>query len=214
MGVEDTVLLSTSYFGPIQYFSKFILHPHRYIEQFDHYTRQTYRNRCVIAGANGSLALSIPVLKGVQHKTRVKDVRIDNSRDWRKLHWKGMESAYRQSPFFEYYMDDIHSLLQKPHRFLLELNLDVLDYLLDALEIPGTYTLTGEYIKPGSMPFVDKRESIHPRADAALDPYFRAEPYAQVFADRSGFLENLSILDLLFNEGPAALMILEKCTGS
>ena len=214
MGAEDTVLLSTSYFGPVQYFSKFILYPFRYIEQFDHYAKQTYRNRCVIAGANGSLVLSIPVRKGANHKTPVKEVRIDYSRDWRKLHWKGLESSYRQSPFFEYYMEDLHTLLQKSHLFLLDLNLEILDYMLAALDISGTYTLTSEYGKPGSLSCVDNRENIHPKADAGLDPYFRAEPYAQVFGERSGFLKNLSIVDLLFNEGPRARTILEKCVRS
>ena len=94
MGAEETVLLSTSYFGSIQYFTKFLLYPHRYIERYDHYTKQTYRNRCNIFGANGVLSLSIPVLKGPLHKTYVKDIRIDYSKNWRKLHWKGIESAY------------------------------------------------------------------------------------------------------------------------
>jgi hypothetical protein len=137
MGAENTVLLSTTYFGPIQYFTKFILYPNRLIEQFDHYSKQSYRNRCIIYGANGALTLSIPVLKGPGQKTRVMDIRIDYSRNWRKLHWKGIESAYRHSPFFEFYMDDIQAFLEKKHDFLLDLNLDILDYLLEAVEITG-----------------------------------------------------------------------------
>ena len=211
MGEEKTVLLSSSYFGPIQYFTKFLLFPDRIIEQFDHYGKQTYRNRCRIYGANGILTLSIPVLKGSEHKTLVKDIRIDYSRNWRKLHWKSMESAYRHSPFFEFYMDDIRALLDRKHTYLLDLNLEVLDRLLDALEIAGNYSLTQGFGGTGSGHFIDLREAIHPKVDPSEDQYFRAEPYAQVFADRMGFKENLSIIDLLFNAGPDAGMILEKC---
>jgi hypothetical protein len=211
MGAENTVLLSTTYFGPIQYFTKFILYPNRLIEQFDHYSKQSYRNRCIIYGANGALTLSIPVLKGPGQKTRVMDIRIDYSRNWRTLHWKGIESAYRHSPFFEFYMDDIQAFLEKKHDFLLDLNLDILDYLLEAVEITGKYSLTKEYVEPSAGHFTDARHTIHPKVDYAGDMHFSAVPYAQVFSDRLGFLGNLSILDLMFNEGPNAGMIMEKC---
>jgi hypothetical protein len=211
MGAENTVLLSTTYFGPIQYFTKFILYPNRLIEQFDHYSKQSYRNRCIIYGANGALTLSIPVLKGPGQKTRVMDIRIDYSRNWRKLHWKGIESAYNQSPFFEFYMDDIRAFLEKKYDFLLDLNLELLDYLLESHEIPGKYSLTKEYVEPSSGSIMDARFTIHPKLDYADDMHFSAIPYAQVFSDRLGFLGNLSILDLMFNEGPNAGMIMEKC---
>ncbi len=211
MGAEDTVLLSISYFGSIQYFTKFLLYPRRIIEQFDHYTKQTYRNRCRIYGANGMLTLSVPVLKGPHHKTYVRDIRIDYSKNWRKLHRKGIESAYRHSPYFEFYMDEIWSLLDKKHEFLLDLNLEILDYLLEVMEVNGDYSLTDAYLEPGSLPAVDFREVIHPKKELADDPCFRAEPYPQVFAERSGFQENLSLIDLLFNEGPNAVPILERC---
>jgi hypothetical protein len=209
MRLEDSVLLSTSYFGPIQYFTKFLLFPNRIIERFDHYTRQTYRNRCNIYGANGIITLSIPVMKGPRHGTYVKDIRIDYSKNWRKLHWKGIESAYRHSPFFEFYMDDIQNFLEKQYEFLLDLNLDILDYLLGALEITGSYSLTEEFIGNDERNN-DFRETIHPRVKHSEDPFFRAESYHQVFADRMGFKENLSIIDLMFNEGSNARLILEK----
>ena len=133
MGPDNTVLLSTSYFGPVQYFTKFLLFPQRVIERFDNYTKQTYRNRCKIYGANGIITLSVPVLKGPSHKTHVRDIRIDYSKNWRKLHWKGIESAYRHSPFCEFYMDDIRAFLEMQHGFLLDINLEILDYLLESL---------------------------------------------------------------------------------
>ncbi|MFC2098414.1 WbqC family protein [Bacteroidota bacterium] len=209
MGAEDTVLLSTSYFGSIQYFTKFLLYPNRYIERYDHYTKQTYRNRCNIFGANGVLSLSIPVLKGPLHKTYVKDIRIDYSKNWRKLHWKGIESAYMHSPFFEFYMDDISKFLEKQHEFLLDLNTEFLEYLLELLEIDGSYTYTEGFIESGD--FTDCRDTIHPKKSPLNDPSFISSPYSQVFADRLGFQENLSIIDMLFNEGPNARAVLENC---
>lgn len=209
--MESTVLLSTSYFGPVQYFSKFLLYPGRIMERFDHYTRQSYRNRCYIYGANGLLALSIPVRKGPAQKTPVRDIRIDYGKNWRKLHWKGIESAYRHSPFFEFYMDDVRRFLEGSHEFLLDLNLEILDYLLDALEIEGGYALSDRFNPPGNGFSTDCRELIHPKRDCTEDPEFIAEPYAQVFQQQHGFLPNMSIMDLLFNEGPLARTVLEKC---
>jgi len=210
MNAEDTVLLCTSYFGPIQYFTKFLIYPNRVLEQYDHYTKQTYRNRCNIFGANGILSLSIPVLKGKQHKSHLKDIRIDYTKNWRKLHWKGMESAYRHSPFFEFYMDDVQSILKKQHNFLIDLNLEIMDYLLEALDIEGNYSLTDEFVEAGKTKFIDCRESIHPKKMISDDKNYRTEPYAQVFSVRIGFQENLSVIDLLFNEGPNAGGILEN----
>ena len=210
MGKEITVLLGTSYFGPIQYFTKFLLSPRRIIERFDHYTKQTYRNRCNIYGANGILSLSVPVQKGAEHKSYVRDVRIDYAKKWRKLHWKGIESAYRHSPFFEFYMDDIQAFLEKKHEFLLDLNLDVLEYLLEVLDIDTGYKLSQEFVEETALNVIDLRESIHPKRAWSEDPQFMPEPYQQVFADRMGFRANLSVIDLLFNEGPDARAVLEK----
>lgn len=208
MNSEDTVLLSTSYFGSVQYFTKFLLYPFRIIERFDHYTKQTYRNRCLILGANGVLPLSIPVHKGPLHKTYVKDIRIDYSKDWRKLHWKGIESAYMHSPFFEFYMDEIRTFLEKEHVFLLDLNSKILNYLLDTLEVDGSYSYTDKF--NDSEAVADFRDSIHPKKNPEDDPRFLVRPYPQVFADRLGFKSNLSIIDLLFNEGPNARAVLEQ----
>jgi hypothetical protein len=209
--MENTVLLSTAYFGPIRYFSRFLLFPQRIIERFDNYSKQSYRNRCRIYGANGILSLSIPVLKGPAHKTLVRDIRIDYSKNWPKLHWKGIESAYMHSPFFEFYMDDIRAILEKQHKFLLDINLETLDYLLECLEIDGGYTLSETFTESGGRGFIDCRENIHPKREAGDDEFFRAEPYNQIFSERFGFQADLSIIDLLFNEGPNAGSVLENC---
>jgi hypothetical protein len=114
------------------------------------------------------------------------------------------------SPFFEFYMDEIRILLEKKPGFLLELNLEILDFLLEILEISGTYSLTDKFIESGSDYLKDSREIIHPKKDCGADLDYRSQPYPQVFADRLGFQENLSIIDLIFNEGPNARSILEK----
>jgi len=211
MDPQDTAILSTAYFAPVQYFTKFLQYSSRIIERYDNYTKQTYRNRCRIPGANGILTLSIPVLKGEKHKTYVRDIRIDHSKNWQKLHWKGIESAYMHSPFFEFYLDDIRLLLEKNHRYLLELNLEILDFLLGTLEISRDYELSNEFIESGEEYKYDFRETIHPKKNLNKDSHFFAEPYSQVFSDRFGFQENLSIIDLIFNEGPNARFVLEKC---
>jgi len=207
---KDTAVLGTAYFAPVHYFTKFLQYPSRIIERYDHYTKQTYRNRCNILGANGILTLSIPILKGTDHKTYVKDIRIDYSKNWQKLHWKGIESAYMHSPFFEYYLDEIRLSLEKKPGFLIELNLEILDFLLDSLEITGGYGLSDDFIDTVPENFQDYREIIHPKKDTGTDQRYRPEPYPQVFSDKHGFQDNLSIMDLLFNEGPNARLVLEK----
>ena len=210
MQVQKAALLSTAYFGPIQYYAKFLAHETRIIEIHDHYTRQTYRNRCNIYGSNGILSLSIPVLKGPGHKSLVRDIRMDDTKKWKKLHWKGIESAYMHSPFFEFYMDEIQYFFIKDYKFLLDLNTDILRTILPQLEIDAEFTYTDEFVSNAGDHTVDYRELIHPKVGLSADPYFTPRPYPQVFSPKLGFLPNLSILDLLFNEGPNSRAILEK----
>jgi len=204
-------LLSISYLGPLQYFTKFLLHPVRIIEKYDHYIKQTYRNRCNIMGANGILPLSIPVLKGQAHKTFVQDIRIDNQKKWQKLHWRSIESAYRHSPFFEFYQDEFYPFYMQRFDFLLEFNTALLEIILQSLEIENTIKYSKEFIIADGEDYADYREAIHPKRDPFSDPFYIPVPYQQVFAERHGFKANLSIIDLLFNEGPNARSVLEEC---
>ena len=207
----DTALLSTSYLGPVQYFTKFLMHPVQIIEQYDHYVKQTYRNRSNIMGANGIIPLSIPVLKGQAHKTYVRDIRIDYDKKWQKLHWRSIESAYRHSPFFEFYMDEYSPFYEKRFEFLLDFNAALLEMILQALEIDNTIDYSRGFINAGREDYADYREAIHPKRDLSSDPLFVPVSYHQVFAERFGFKANLSIIDLLFNEGPNARSVLEQC---
>jgi len=208
----DTALLSIFYLGPVQYFSKFILHPLRIIEQYDNYIKQTYRNRCNILGANGILPLSIPVLKGHDRKTYVKDIRIDYNKKWQKLHWKSIESAYRHSPFFEFYMDEFYPFYERKFVFLLDFNASLLELVLQSLEIDMNLRYSSKFMDVPASDLADYRESIHPKRDPLSDPFFIPVTYRQVFSERLGFKANLSIIDLLFNEGPNARSVLEQCT--
>jgi hypothetical protein len=207
----DAVLLSIAYLGPVQYLSKFLIFPVRIIERYDHYSKQTYRNRCYIMGANRILPLSIPVLKGRAHKTFVRDIRIDYHKKWQKHHWRSIESAYRHAPFFEFYMDEFSPFYEQKFEFLMDFNVALLEVVLQSLEIDNTIRYSTEFIDVAVNDYADFREIIHPKRDEASDPFFVPVSYPQVFAERLGFKANLSIIDLLFNEGPNARSVLEQC---
>ena len=208
--MENTVLLSTAYFAPIQYYSKLIQFPNMMIEQFENYSKQSYRNRCNIFGANGELALTVPVVKASSKKILTKDVCISYDTDWQKLHWKGIESAYKSSPFYEFYIDDLVRFFDRKWDFLLDFNMEIQNEINSLIELDSTINKTEDYIEDVGK-LVDFRESIHPKASKSIiDPSFVSKEYYQVFSDKRGFIENLSILDLLFNMGPDSLMHLEQ----
>ena len=260
-------LLSTTYFGPVQWYQK--LNRHRcIIEQHDNFVKQTYRNRCVIASANGPQTLTVPIERYDGMKCAMRDIRISDHGNWRHLHWQALVSAYGETPFFEYYADDIRPFFEE-HRwkYLLDFNLDITHTLCSLLDVRPDLTLSDHYIDAdeticgggslsgaaagfeeankglngaaesfggavkgldgaaescggavkglggaaeslGSLSacslFVDYRDAIRPKHPLP-DAEFEARPYYQVRAQRHGFLPNLSVLDLLFNEGPEGI---------
>ena len=279
-------LLSTTYFGPVQWYQK--LNRHRcIIEQHDNFVKQTYRNRCVIASANGPQTLTVPIERYDGMKCAMRDIRISDHGNWRHLHWQALVSAYGETPFFEYYADDIRPFFEE-HRwkYLLDFNLDITHTLCSLLDVRPDLTLSDHYIDAdeticggGSLNataagfeeavkgldgaaesfgeavkglggavkglggangldgaaesfggavkglggansldgaaeslgsssacslFVDYRDAIRPKHPLP-DAEFEARPYYQVRAQRHGFLPNLSVLDLLFNEGPEGI---------
>ena len=261
-------LLSTTYFGPVQWYQK--LNRHRcIIEQHDNFVKQTYRNRCVIASANGPQTLTVPIERYDGMKCAMRDIRISDHGNWRHLHWQALVSAYGETPFFEYYADDIRPFFEE-HRwkYLLDFNLDITHTLCSLLDVRPDLTLSDHYIDAdeticgggglngaaacyggavkglggakglgeaaesfggavkgfggansldgaaeslGSSSacslFVDYRDAIRPKHPLP-DAEFEARPYYQVRAQRHGFLPNLSVLDLLFNEGPEGIFYL------
>ena len=207
-GGGASALLSTTYFGPIQWYQKLHRMP-CIIEQHDHFVKQTYRNRCVIATANGTQTLTVPIERYDGTKCPMRDIRISDHGNWRHLHWNALVSAYGETPFFEFYADDLRPFFEKHHTFLFDLNLDIMHTMCQLLDVRPQVTLSEQYIVLPSEDdaVVDFREAIrpkHPLPDADFNP----TPYYQVRAQRYGFLPNLSILDLLFNEGPEGIFYL------
>ena len=196
------VLLPTAYFGPTQYYSKLITYEEALIEHYEHFPKQTYRNRCTIYGANGELSLSIP-LKKRSERTHTKDIRISYEQPWPKLHWRSFESSYRCSPFFEFYEDDLAPFYEKQYEFLVDFNAELHQLVCDLLKIDNNTKPTEKYEKhPESMD--DLRNLISPKISHTEDAEYIPKPYTQVFINKYGFLPNLSIVDLLFNEGSSA----------
>ncbi|MDR1680889.1 MAG: WbqC family protein [Prevotellaceae bacterium] len=200
-------LFSTAYWAPVQYFAKLAEDSVALLEQHEHYIKQTYRNRCRIATANGVLTLTVPVTRTHGAKMPVRDVRIDYAEPWQQKHWKAIESAYRSSPFFEYYADDIRPFYERKEPFLFDLNERILHTALVLIGLKITIGYTGEYLP--AYAGGDFRALISPkRPCTAHDPQWKPQIYYQVFAPANGFAVNMSILDLLCNEGPNALAVL------
>jgi len=202
-----TSLLHPTYFGPIVQYAVIAQSDEIIFENHDNYQKQTYRNRTYIYGANGKLLLTIPI-KHIGNKGRqlYKDVRIENDFQWQLLHWKSLESAYRTSPFFEYYEDELVHLFEKRKEFLLDFNYECMEVICDCLQLDLSYTKTTSYQKEEEVLPNDLRVLVN----AKKKKTYPWDSYIQVFSDKYDFIPNLSILDLLFNEGTNALMYLEN----
>ncbi len=204
LGGASFAILSTAYLAPIQYYSKLIQYPKCIIDHCEHFTKQTYRSRCDIYSPNGSITLSVPLVKR-NHRQAVKDLKISYDFDWRKLHWRTLESSYRRSPFFEYFEDDLYPLYHdKKYDFLIDLNEALQHEILILLKQKSNYSFTSEYHK-NYTDADDYRTIISPKESLAKDEKFSIKTYSQVFETRHGFIPNLSIVDLLFNQGSRAL---------
>lgn len=202
------VLLSTTYFPSIEYCAQFIKNSQVFIEQHEHFIKQTYRNRTVILAANGPVPLIVPVVKGRGSKIKIKDLQIAYDEDWQRNHWRTIFSAYNSSPFFEFYADDFAPFFQKKYNYLLDLNMDILNILTELLEIEPEIKLTSDFENVHEN-CLNYREKFHPKLQSIDKASFKNIEYTQVFSDKLGFVPGLSILDLLFNTGPQAYSILE-----
>ena len=202
-----SALLSSTYFGPIQWYQKLNRYDNCLVEQYDHFVKQTYRNRCVIASTAGLQSLTVPTEAYEGPKCYMRDIRISDHGNWRHLHWNALASAYGESPFFEFYADDLRPFYEKHWDYLIDFNMAITQKMCELLDIHPSIKLSTSYTKAEETEFDDFRDVIRPKHPQP-DPTFSPRPYYQVFSDKNGFLPNLSILDLLFNEGNEAVLFL------
>ena len=205
------ILLSSAYLAPVQYYTK-LLHNNggtAYVEAFENYAKQTYRNRCMIADANGPLALTIPTEKTAEGKCLMRDIRISDHGNWRHQHWNALEAAYRHTPFFLYYEDDFRPFFEKKIAFLYDFNMQLTELVCSLIGLDVTLSPTDTY-RQDPVGMADFRTRITPKASWEDDERFRPVAYYQVFKEKHGFIPNLSIADLLFNMGPESILILNE----
>lgn len=204
-----SILVSTSYLPPISIISACFGSEKIIIEGFETYTKQTCRNHCVIYGPNGSQILSIPVYKIYGNHTMVKDIQISYSNPWQKIHWRSIETAYNNSPFFLYYRDKFEPFYRKRFDLLLELNMELLKVIFKILGSEKEIELTDHYSKqPDDLS--DKRNLVKQKIDFSNIPF---PEYLQPFIPKFGFLPNLSIIDVIFNLGPESSDYIQALPG-
>lgn len=204
-------IIDNQYFGCIDYCSTLFLSKHIEIEQYDRWEKASFRNRCMVATANGMVNLTVPVESGRNQKTVFKEVKIDYSHNWQQQHWRTLVSAYNKSPFFEYYQQSVERLLTQKHSFLFDLDLEILNWIVKVLKLEVNILLTELYEKEyPTKEIIDCRNKWLPKNFQQKN---NAIQYTQVFEKQTGFIPNLSILDLLFNEGPNAANLFSKQIG-
>ena len=196
----DQVLLASAYFPPIEFYHHYTKNEAIIIEQNEHFIKQTYRNRCSISGANGQIDLSIPLQKHTS-KTLIRDIKISYEVQWQKQHWRSIVSAYNSSPYFMYYDYEIMPYFEKKNNYLFDLNLEILEKLNKLLKISKPFSLSEEFTAVN-----DSQSDLRYKISPKRKPEVLLKTYSQVFDQKLGFIENLSILDLLFNKGPDSMI--------
>jgi hypothetical protein len=201
-------IFSTAYLPPLSYISGCLHSNQIIIERYETYTKQTCRNHCHIYGPNGLQVLSVPVHKVNGNHTLIKDIRIVTSIPWQRSHWRSIETAYNNSPFFLYYKDEFIKVFQKQFEFLFDLNTHLLTIIFSILKIEKKIEFTEQFLKipEGTR---DYRDFMKQKKTTSNNNF---PPYNQVFSPKHGFLADLSIIDLIFNLGPesAEFLISEK----
>lgn len=203
---DTSVLLSTAYFPPIDYFVAIANGGEVRLEQCESYSKQSYRSRCNIFACDGVLSLTIPVVTS-GNNTPIRDVKVDYTKKWLQQHTRALVSAYMSSPFFEYYQDEIFAVLESGEKYLFDLNCRLLDILMENLGLNKGIVLTEDYLPSHLIggDVLDYRDKIHPKKGSPIfTEELKQKPYYQVFSQKYGFVSGLSVLDLLFNEGPQA----------
>jgi hypothetical protein len=199
------ILIHPTYFPSVSHYAVMLQADTITFEVEDNFQKQTNRNRMYIYSANGIQLLNIPIKHSKDIHQKFKDIKIEHAFGWQKQHFKSLEAAYRTSPYFEYFEDDIRPVFEKHHEFMLDLNFQIHEIVAGCLGINLTYSKTEEYVKETPPALLDFRQLVNGKKDSS-----QYEPYTQVFDEKHGFLNNLSILDLLFNEGRHAVDYLKR----
>lgn len=201
----NKLIVSTAYLPPIAFFVSIVETKRITVEQHENYLKQTYRNRCHILSANGILPLSIPVIKTDGNHTKLINIQISNINNWQLNHWRAIESAYNKSPFFLYYRDELETFYLRKFNNLLEFNSELLSFLLRKIGLKIEIIFSDDFLSIQNEEN-DLRFKFSPKKEEVIQfPH-----YYQVFEEKFGFNANLSIIDLLFNEGPETLNYLES----
>jgi len=204
------ILTEIQYLPPVSYFVRLGAFEGLILEGQEHYQKQSYRNRCYILGANKVTELNIPVRKTGQ-KMLIRDAEIDYNQKWLPVHWRTISSAYGKAPFFEYYEELFRQIFFKKHKFLFDLNMELLQLVLKLIDWKKGVRISECYIDPENIEadyVFDGRNKVHPKFQEQEEE-IRLARYTQLFG--KDFVENLSIIDLLFCEGPESSQILNKC---
>ena len=199
-----SVWLSATYFGPVQWYQKLFRYRQVWIDTGEPFLKQTYRNRCVIAAAHGRQSLTVPIEHG-GGRTPMRDIRISDHGEWRHLHWNALRSAYGESPFFEFYADDLAPFFERRWTYLADFNEAIMHKVCELIDPTFAIPLVAE--APGGAD--DFRTAIRPK-HPEVDVTFTPRRYYQVFEKKNGFLPNLSILDLLMNQGNESILIIHN----
>jgi WbqC-like protein family len=197
------ILVSTAYLPPSEYFSLILRSGRVMVESEENYLKQSYRNRCYILSAHGPQLLSVPVYQGSQHKTPVKEIRIDYSKRWQQVHLRAITAAYGSSPYFQFYFENIEKIISRKTDFLIDLNMELARSILKMLGLKIDVALTTDF-KPVGKTEHDFRYSISPKRK----PQFIVKEYMRVFDKAKEGYHRLSIIDLIFNTGPEAVRYL------
>lgn len=200
------IVLPIAYAAPIAFWGPIAKRQNVIWEIYDHYDKQTYRNRTYIHGANGKQLLSIPIKHlGCEGHQQYSEVKIANEFPWQKQHWKSLQTAYRSSPFFEYYEDDLAPLYSQTYKNLIAFNTQVNRTIAQLLDIDYPTTTTQSFVK-----ILESKIDARSWVNAKIPQPVQTPHYTQVFSEKNGFISNLSIFDLLFNEGPQSVALLRS----
>ncbi|WP_372936230.1 WbqC family protein [Seonamhaeicola sp.] len=203
----NKIIIHPTYFPNIAHFVGMVKAKEVMFEVEDNFVKQTYRNRTNIYAANGKLVLNIPVIHSQKNRQKYKDVKIFNAEKWQLNHWKSLLSAYRTSPYFEYYEDELLPLFQKKADYILDFNFKCFEVICNCLQLDLNISKSESFEK-----IVESKVDLRFLVNAKKEQPQNFEKYTQVFCNKHGYISNLSILDLLFNEGPNALNYLESQT--